>query len=88
MNNKNHQPIKDNLDYNNPPSVDSQSQSKDPNILKYFNFEHLPMRLQGTSMNFYSLAAYLNDILPDGYQKDMCLQKILEAKDCAVRSVL
>ncbi len=57
-------------------------------ILKHFAYSHLPHRLQDVSRAFHALAASNAAALPDGPEKDMCLRKLLEAKDCAVRAAL
>lgn len=54
----------------------------------FFDYQHLPDRLQEVSRPFYSLANQLDFMLPEGSEKDICLRKLLEAKDCAVRSLL
>ena len=55
--------------------------------MKYFDYQHLPDHLQEVSKQFWVLADTLRD-LPNGHQKDMAYQKLLEAKDCAVRARL
>lgn len=57
-------------------------------MLKYFNYDHLPEQLQLTSRPFHVLAKSMDKALPDGDQKDKFFQKLLEAKDCAVRAQL
>jgi len=57
-------------------------------ILRHFAYDHLPKRLQDVSRAFHALAASNAAALPDGSEKDMCLRKLLEAKDCAVRAAL
>ena len=59
-----------------------------PDILKHFRYSHLPKRLQGTSRLFHALATGIAGGLPEGDERDMCLRKLLEAKDCAVRAAL
>ena len=56
--------------------------------LRWFGYSHLPERLQAVSRSFHFVATIQIDNLPDGYQKDICLQKLLEAKDAAVRAEL
>jgi hypothetical protein len=63
-------------------------------FMRYFRYEHLPERLQGKSKPFHDLAA----LVVDGYSQDMdrpswvqllrALEKLVEAKDCFVRSGL
>ena len=53
-----------------------------------FNYEHLPEILQEVSKPVGELARLMNDSLPDGDEKEVGLRKLLEAKDCLVRSKL
>ena len=57
-------------------------------IMKYFEYAHLPERLQAVSKPFGDMAAQMNDQLPDGPEKSAGLRKLLEAKDCMVRAAL
>lgn len=57
-------------------------------LMRYFDFLHLPVKLQHVSRHFYTLAEIVNNTLPDGPEKTVCLRKLLEAKDCAVRAAL
>jgi hypothetical protein len=56
-------------------------------ILQYFQFDHLPEHLQEVSRPFCELA---NDVALkySGPEATVCLRKLLEAKDCAVRAKL
>lgn len=56
--------------------------------MKYFEYKHLPEELQKISKQYYELALNMCFRLPDGVEKDFCLRKLLEAKDCAVRSMI
>lgn len=56
--------------------------------MKYFNYEHLPERLQKVSKPIGDLAHEMYSKLPDGAEKSAGLRKLLEAKDCFVRSNL
>lgn len=60
----------------------------DNSIMKYFKYAHLPKHLQEISQPFGDLAVKMNDFLPDGAEKSVMLRKILEAKDCAVRTLV
>ena len=62
----------------------------DPSVemLKFFAYEHLPSHLQGVSLPFCELAQEVVRNLPSGPEKTMCMRKLLEAKDCAVRAAL
>lgn len=58
-------------------------------ILKYFDFSHLPSGpARETSAQFHQLAHTLALSLPLNAESSTALRKLLEAKDCAVRSVL
>ncbi len=57
--------------------------------IKYFAFAHLPAGpLRETSEKVARLAQEMEDILPDGPEKSAGMRKLLEAKDCFVRSSL
>ena len=56
--------------------------------MKYFDYSHLPERLQDISKPIGELATYMELNLPDGAEKSAGLRKLLEAKDCFVRSNL
>ena len=57
-------------------------------LMQYFAYEHLPPHLQKVSKPFGQLAEALVKGLPDNVESETALRKLLEAKDCAVRSVL
>lgn len=57
-------------------------------LMQYFEYLHLPVGLQIVSGEVYSLACAMDAIVPNGPQKDLGLQKLLEAKDCFVRAAL
>lgn len=57
-------------------------------LVKFFKFDHLPENLQNISKPFCELANFMDSVLPENDEKRMALRKLLEAKDCAVRSVL
>ena len=57
-------------------------------IMKYFEFAHLPEKLQDVSKPIGELAKRMDDTLPDGAEKSAGLRKLLEAKDCFVRAAL
>ena len=63
------------------------SQGSSP-ILKYFEFEHLPGKLQTVSEPCFNLAWAMEAVLPPGPEKSAGLRKLLEAKDCFVRAAL
>lgn len=57
-------------------------------ILRYFVYDHLPMKLQEVSKHFADTAETMEAILPRGPEKSTALRKLLEAKDAAVRAAL
>ncbi len=57
-------------------------------ILRYFEFAHLPERLQGVSQPYYQMAHHLDLELPSNAEKTVALRKLLESKDAAVRAAL
>lgn len=63
-------------------------QSEPQGIMRYFEFKHLPPKLQTISQPIGELAALMNATLPDGPEKSAGLRKLLEAKDCLVRAHL
>lgn len=57
-------------------------------LMRYFEFLHLPPKLQHVSRHFYTLAEIVRNTVPDGPEKTVCLRKLLESKDAAVRAAL
>jgi hypothetical protein len=59
-------------------------------ILKHFEYDHLPDYLQDISKPFCDLANSIdaNPLCTDFREKAVVLRKLLEAKDAAVRSFL
>ncbi len=57
-------------------------------LLQFFEYSHLPERLQQISKPFEELAKYLDETLPSNAETTVALRKLLEAKDCAVRAVI
>lgn len=56
--------------------------------LSYFRFEHLPAPLQVVSQPFHEMANDLVADLPNNRQRQLALEYLLIAKDCAVRSMV
>jgi hypothetical protein len=54
--------------------------------LQFFAYTHLPQYLQETSREFCDLAQWVIKNLPANEQRHLALQRLLEAKDCAVRA--
>ena len=62
-----------------------------PSILRYFEYKHLPQPLQDVSKPFHDLAHELYYSARSSQDEIECivgLRKLLEAKDCFVRSRL
>lgn len=57
-------------------------------MLKYFEYSHLPNNLQDISKPFCDLANSISYLQGDFDEVQMCLRKLLEAKDCAVRAAI
>ena len=57
-------------------------------LLRYFVWEHLPVKLQKISKPFGVLAEDMASTLPPGPEVTVGLRKLLEAKDCMVRAAL
>ena len=57
-------------------------------IVRYFEYKHLPEKLQAVSKPFAELAEKLDLSMPDSAEKSAGLRKLLEAKDCFVRASL
>jgi hypothetical protein len=57
-------------------------------ILRYFEFSHLPMKLQMVSVMFHDVAHDLVNLGLDGPELTVALRKLLESKDAAVRAAL
>ena len=56
-------------------------------MLTHFGYDHLPTALQRVSREFGLLAEWIVLQLPRCPERTVALRKLLEAKDCAVRSV-
>lgn len=57
-------------------------------IMRFFDYEHLPMFLQTVSKPFGDMARSIETGMPDCAEKSAGLRKLLEAKDCIVRAAL
>ena len=57
-------------------------------LLKFFDYMHLPLPLQNVVQPYRTLAYIVADDLPDNAEKTVALRKLLESKDCAVRAAL
>lgn len=56
-------------------------------LLQFFEYEHLQGQAQAVSKQFCDLAHKMAAELPKNPETTTALRKLLEAKDCAVRSV-
>jgi len=54
--------------------------------IHYFEYAHLPEALQQVAKPIAELAHLMEDTLPDGPEKSAGMRKLLEAKDCFVRT--
>lgn len=57
-------------------------------MMRWFEYAHLPIHLQGVSMLFYNLAAALCVNVEPGPERTVAFRKLLEAKDAAVRAAI
>lgn len=57
-------------------------------LLQFFKYDHLPEHLKAVSKPFGDLAQQIDATLPVNAESTVALRKLLEAKDCAVRSVI
>lgn len=57
-------------------------------VLRWFHTPHLPPHLQEVVEPFKVLALQLEDSLDPGGEKTKALDKLLEAKDAAVRAAI
>lgn len=67
---------------------DAQSMTTDTPIMKFFTFEHLSGKMRDTSQAFCQMAQFVDAHLAPGAEKSVCLRKLLEAKDAAVRAAI
>ena len=57
-------------------------------VLQFFTFAHLPEKLSKVSEPFHALAYEVAYRSPESPETTVCLRKLLEAKDAAVRAAL
>lgn len=69
------------------PSPTEEALLLEPN-LQFFSFAHLPQHLQEVSKPFCDLAWQVVESLPANDQRRLCIERLLEAKDAAVRARL
>lgn len=59
-----------------------------PAMMKFFEYAHLPEKLQTVSKPIGEVAKQMEEALNDSAEKTAGLRKLLEAKDCFVRAAL
>ncbi len=57
-------------------------------IMQFFQYAHLPEKLQNVSKPFGELAQVIVNTLPRNPERTVALRKLLEGKDAAVRALL
>lgn len=57
-------------------------------LLQFFSYSHLPEKMQETSKPFCELAEKIVATCPMNPERTVALRKLLEAKDCAVRTLI
>lgn len=57
-------------------------------MLRFFEYDHLPITLKAISKPFGQLAELIVKELPRNPERTVALRKLLESKDCAVRAGL
>lgn len=57
-------------------------------IMQFFEYAHLPERLQEVSKPICEVAKHYDATVADSAEKTAGLRKLLEAKDCLVRAAL
>lgn len=57
-------------------------------VMQFFTYKHLPEHLQAISKPFCELAEWIVKDLPRNPQRTIALNKVMEAKDAAVRAAL
>jgi hypothetical protein len=57
-------------------------------MLQFFKYEHLPENLQKISKPYCDMANHIAETYPMNPERTVCLRKLLECKDAAVRTFL
>lgn len=57
-------------------------------IMQFFEYKHLPEKLQAISAPFGKLAHEMNVKVPNNSEKGRMMRRLLDAKDCAVRAAI
>lgn len=57
-------------------------------LMRWFTYAHLPDRLREVSRQFHRLAVHVVEAIAPGEERSVCLRKLIEAKDAAVRAAI
>jgi hypothetical protein len=76
------------IDYEDKKEVGSGECHPPEHVMQYFAYEHLSPKLQLISKPFSLMAYGIIDIVPSNPERTKALNKLLEAKDCAVRAFM
>lgn len=71
-----------------PEQLAALPQAPPDRMLQFFTYAHLPERLAAASLPFCQLAEEVVAKYPQNPERTVCLRKLLEAKDAAVRTLL
>lgn len=74
-------------DYNTRPDGTNRNPAVS-NVLKFFEYAHLPPSFRQVSEGIHDIAYMMADGLPENAELTVGLRKLLEAKDCFVRAAL
>lgn len=66
----------------------AKNETPPEHIMQFFDYEHLPDKLQYVSGPFYGLAVQIVMTIPRNPERTVALRKLLEAKDAAVRAAI
>ena len=66
----------------------SKESEMDDRMMKWFEYEHLPVRFRVVSAQFCGLAKFILAEIEPGPERTVALRKLLEAKDAAVRATV
>ena len=69
---------------------DESNLNRMPNdiLLRFFEYQHLPTKLQEASRPFHDLAQNICFLIAPSAERTVALRKLLESKDAAVRASL
>lgn len=75
------------LDHDNEGNEGDLRREPEP-LLQFFEYRHLPVDLQLIGEHFQTMAYWIERTLPRNPERTVALRKLLEAKDCAIRSMI